>query len=319
MAEEKVDYVVMEVSSQALKLHRVDGVNFDYAVFTNLYKDHISVKEHPDIEDYFESKAKLFQMAPKGYVNFDDYRALKLMKLASNCNFKTYAVDNNADLLAKDITITNVSVDFKVKLGTRNERIKVNIPGRYSVYNALAAISIANEIGVDPEIMKEALANIIVPGRNELVPNKDELAIMIDYAHNPESLSNILKAAKSYTKGRVICVFGCGGDRDKTKRPEMGEVAGRIADYTIVTSDNPRTEKPEDIIEDIKVGIDKTKGKYEVVVERKDAIERAVKMMNKKDIVILAGKGHETYIEINGEKLHFDEREVVKEILGEKK
>ena len=319
MAEEKVDYVVMEVSSQALKLHRVDGVNFDYAVFTNLYKDHISVKEHPDIEDYFESKAKLFQMAPKGYVNLDDYRALKLMKLASNCNFKTYAVDNNADLLAKDITITNVSVDFKVKLGTRNERIKVNIPGRYSVYNALAAISIANEIGVDPEIMKEALANIIVPGRNELVPNKDELAIMIDYAHNPESLSNILKAAKAYTKGRVICVFGCGGDRDKTKRPEMGEVAGRIADYTIVTSDNPRTEKPEDIIEDIKVGIDKTKGKYEVVVERKDAIERAVKMMNKKDIVILAGKGHETYIEINGEKLHFDEREVVKEILGEKK
>ena len=319
MAEEKVDYVVMEVSSQALKLHRVDGVNFDYAVFTNLYKDHISVKEHPDIEDYFESKAKLFQMAPKGYVNLDDYRALKLMKLASNCNFKTYAVDNNADLLAKDITITNVSVDFKVKLGTRNERIKVNIPGRYSVYNALAAISIANEIGVDPEIMKEALANIIVPGRNELVPNKDELAIMIDYAHNPESLSNILKAAKTYTKGRVICVFGCGGDRDKTKRPEMGEVAGRIADYTIVTSDNPRTEKPEDIIEDIKVGIDKTKGKYEVVVERKDAIERAVKMMNKKDIVILAGKGHETYIEINGEKLHFDEREVVKEILGEKK
>ena len=319
MAEEKVDYVVMEVSSQALKLHRVDGVNFDYAVFTNLYKDHISVKEHPDIEDYFESKAKLFQMAPKGYVNLDDYRALKLMRLASNCNFKTYAVDNNADLLAKDITITNVSVDFKVKLGTRNERIKVNIPGRYSVYNALAAISIANEIGVDPEIMKEALANIIVPGRNELVPNKDELAIMIDYAHNPESLSNILKAAKAYTKGRVICVFGCGGDRDKTKRPEMGEVAGRIADYTIVTSDNPRTEKPEDIIEDIKVGIDKTKGKYEVVVERKDAIERAVKMMNKKDIVILAGKGHETYIEINGEKLHFDEREVVKEILGEKK
>ena len=319
MAREKVDYVVMEVSSQALKLHRVDGVEFDYAIFTNLYKDHISQKEHPDIEDYFASKLKLFEMAPKAFINLDDYRALKLMKGAPNCNFKTYAVDNNADMLAKDITITNVSVDFKVKLGMRNERVKVNIPGRYSVYNALAAISIANEVGVGAEAIKEALVDILVPGRNELVPNKDELAIMIDYAHNPESLSNVLKATKTYTKGRVICVFGCGGDRDKTKRPEMGEIAGRLADYTIVTSDNPRTEKPEEIVEQIKEGIEKTKGKFEVIVDRREAIEKAIKMMNKKDIVILAGKGHETYQEINGEKHPFDERVIVKEILGENK
>ena len=317
MADEKVDYAVMEVSSQALKLHRVDGTEFDYAIFTNLYKDHISPKEHPDFEDYFESKAKLFGMAKKAFVNLDDYRALKLMKSVKTCDFKTYAVDNNADMLAKDITITNVSVDFKVKLGMRNERIKVNIPGRYSVYNALAAISIANELKVDPEKIKEALIDIVVPGRNELVPNKQELAIMIDYAHNPESLSNVLKAAKTYTKGRVICVFGCGGDRDRTKRPEMGEIAGRLADYTIVTTDNPRTEAPEAIIEDIKEGIDKTKGKYEIVVDRIEAISKALKMMNKKDIVILAGKGHETYQEINGVKNHFDEREIVKELLGE--
>ena len=319
MARQKVDYVVMEVSSQSLKLNRVEGTNFDYAIFTNLYKDHISLKEHTDMNEYFESKLKLFQMTPKGFVNSDDFKCNKIINGAKNCDIKTYAVDNKADLLAKDITITNISVDFKVKLGNKNERIKVNIPGRYSVYNALAAISLANSIGIDAEKIKEGLENIVVPGRNELVPNKEELAIMIDYAHTAESLENILQATKTYTPGRVICVFGCGGDRDKEKRPRMGEVAGRLADYSIVTSDNPRTEKPEDIIAQIEKGIAKTKGKYEVIVDRKKAIEKAIKMMNKRDIVILAGKGHEVYQEINGEKRPFDERQIVKEILGEKK
>ena len=319
MARQKVDYVVMEVSSQSLKLNRVEGTNFDYAIFTNLYKDHISLKEHTDMNEYFESKLKLFQMTPKGFVNSDDFKSNKIINAAKNCDIKTYAVDNKADLLAKDITITNISVDFKVKLGNKNERIKVNIPGRYSVYNALAAISFANSIGIDAEKIKEGLENIVVPGRNELVPNKEELAIMIDYAHTAESLENILQATKTYTPGRVICVFGCGGDRDKEKRPRMGEVAGRLADYSIVTSDNPRTEKPEDIIAQIEKGIAKTKGKYEVIVDRKKAIEKAIKMMNKRDIVILAGKGHEVYQEINGEKRPFDERQIVKEILGEKK
>ena len=319
MARQKVDYVVMEVSSQSLKLNRVEGTNFDYAIFTNLYKDHICLKEHTDMNEYFESKLKLFQMTPKGFVNSDDFKCNKIINGAKNCDIKTYAVDNKADLLAKDITITNISVDFKVKLGNKNERIKVNIPGRYSVYNALAAISFANSIGIDAEKIKEGLENIVVPGRNELVPNKEELAIMIDYAHTAESLENILQATKTYTPGRVICVFGCGGDRDKEKRPRMGEVAGRLADYSIVTSDNPRTEKPEDIIAQIEKGIAKTKGKYEVIVDRKKAIEKAIKMMNKRDIVILAGKGHEVYQEINGEKRPFDERQIVKEILGEKK
>lgn len=319
MAKQKVDYVVMEVSSQSLKLNRVEGCNFDYAIFTNLYKDHISLKEHADMNEYFESKLKLFQMTPKGFINSDDFKCNKIINGAKNCDIKTYAVDNKADLLAKDITITNISVDFKVKIANKNERIKVNIPGRYSVYNALAAISFATTIGIDSEKIKEGLENIVVPGRNELVPNKEELAIMIDYAHTAESLENILQATKTYTPGRVICVFGCGGDRDREKRPRMGEVAGRLADYTIVTSDNPRTEKPEDIIAEIEKGISKTKGKYEVIVDRKKAIEKAIKMMNKRDIVILAGKGHEVYQEINGEKKPFDERKIVKEILGEKK
>jgi len=319
MAKEKVEYVVMEVSSQSLKLNRVLGSYFDYAIFTNLYEDHISSKEHPNMQDYFESKLKLFLMAKKGYVNADDFKCNKIKKAATNCDIKTYSIDNNSDMIAKDITITNVSVDFKTKLDGRNERIKVNIPGRYSVYNALAAISITKDLGVKTESIKEALESIIVPGRNELVPNKKELAIMIDYAHTAESLENILKATKAYTQGRVICVFGCGGDRDKTKRPRMGEVAGRVADYTIITTDNPRTEKPEDIIAQIEEGTSKTKGKYEVIVDRKQAIKKAIEMMNTKDILILAGKGHETYQEINGVKNPFDEREIIKEILGEKK
>ncbi len=319
MAKAKVEYVVMEVSSQSLKLSRVEGCYFDYAIFTNLYKDHISLKEHSDMNEYFESKLKLFSMAPKGFVNSDDFKCNKIINNSPKCDIKTYAVDNKADILAKDITITNISVDFKVKLGTKNERVKVNIPGRYSVYNALAAISLATSLGIDTEKIKEGLENIVVPGRNELVPNKEELAIMIDYAHTAESLENILQATKTYTPGRVICVFGCGGDRDTEKRPRMGEVSGRVADYTIVTTDNPRTEKPEDIISEIEKGISKTKGKYEIVVDRKEAIAKAIKMMNKRDIVIIAGKGHEVYQEINGEKKPFDEREIIKEILGEKK
>ncbi len=317
MAKAKCDYVIMEVSSQSLKLHRVDGCHFDYGIFTNLYKDHISLKEHASMDEYFESKLKLFSMCPVGYVNADDFKCNKIIKESPNCQIKTYSVDNKSDLIAKDITITNVSVDFKVKLGQRNERIRVNIPGRYSVYNALAAISVTSSIGVDAETIKEGLNDVLVPGRNELVPNKKELAIMIDYAHTAESLQNILQAAKTYTPGKVICVFGCGGDRDKEKRPVMGEVSGRLADYTFVTTDNPRTEDPLDIISQIEEGISKTKGKYEVVPDRKEAIRKAIEMMNKRDIVIIAGKGHEMYQEINGEKHPFDERQIVKEILGE--
>lgn len=319
MAKEKVDYVVMEVSSQSLKLSRVEGSYFDYGIFTNLYKDHISLKEHADMNEYFETKLKLFSMCAKGFVNSDDFKCNKIIKSSPQCDIKTYAVDNKADLLAKDITITNISVDFKVKIETRNERIKVNIPGRYSVYNALAAISLAINLGINAEKIKEGLDNIVVPGRNELVPNKEDLAIMIDYAHTAESLENILQATKTYTPGRVICVFGCGGDRDTEKRPKMGEVSGRLADYTIVTTDNPRTEEPEKIITEIESGISKTKGKYEIIVDRKEAIKKAIKMMNKRDIVILAGKGHETYQEINGKKNPFDERIIVKDIIGEKK
>ena len=314
MVDQKVEFVVMEVSSQALKLGRVIGSNFDVGVYTNFSKEHISAKEHTDMEDYFNSKMKLFSMCQTAFINIDDFRGARV-KREAKAQVKTYGIDNNCDLLAKDITITNIGVDFKARLGDRNERIKVDIPGRFSVYNSLAAISVALFYGVEPEKIKTALENIKIPGRSELVPNKKELSIMIDFAHSPESLQSILQAVKTYTKGRVIVVFGCGGDRDKGKRPLMGEIAGRIADYSIITSDNPRSEKPEDIIKDIEEGISKTKGKYEIIVDRNFAIEKAIKMANKKDIIILAGKGHETYQEINGTKYPYNEREIIKEII----
>lgn len=317
MKENGVEYVVMEVSSQSLKLHRVDGCNFDIVVFTNFSEDHISEKEHPNMQDYFESKLKLFKMCKKGFSNIDDLYGAKIPSLFPKSDIEGYGIDNYGKFLAKDITVTNSFVDFKFKLSERNERIKIDIPGRFTVYNALAAICVCKTFGIGSEDIKEALLNIKVPGRSEMVENKLEIPIMIDYAHSPESLQNILSAVKSYTKGRVISVFGCGGDRDTRKRPLMGEISGKIADYTIITSDNPRTENPEEIVNQIEEGIKNTNGKYEKIVDRTEAIKKAIKIASKSDIVVLAGKGHEPYQEINGIKHPFDERIIVKEITNQ--
>ena len=314
MLKSGVEYAVMEVSSQSLKLNRVIGCEFDLAVFTNFSKDHISANEHPDMEDYFNSKLELFKMCKNAIVNIDDLQVSKMPKLFPESNIVTYGIDNHANMLARDITVTNMFVDFRAKINGKNERIKVGIPGRFSVYNSLAAIGVAEKFGVDTEAIKQALLEVRVPGRSELVDNNLEIPVMIDYAHSPESLQNILSAVKSYTRGMVISVFGCGGDRDSSKRPIMGEISGKIADYTIITSDNPRTEVPEEIVNQIEVGIKKTKGKYEVIVDRKEAMEKAIKMATKRDIVVLAGKGHETYQEINHVKHDFNERVIVKEI-----
>ena len=316
MVEEKVDTVVMEVSSQSLKLHRVDGCEFDYAVFTNFSEDHISPKEHPDMEDYFNSKLLLIKQAKTSFINNDDFHVAKVKKILPECDIRTYGIDNEANFIAKDITVTNSSVDFKVKIGGKNERVKTGIPGRFSVYNSLAAIAIAENLGANADEIKEALLEVRVPGRSELVDNKKGLTIMIDYAHSPESLQSILNAVKSYTRGRVISVFGCGGDRDPGKRPIMGEISGKIADFTIITSDNPRTEEPEKIVKQIEEGIIKTKGKYVAIVDRTEAIKHAIEIANKNDIIVLAGKGHETYQEINGEKYPYDERKIIKKIIG---
>lgn len=317
MVKEKCDVAVMEVSSQSLKLGRVDGCEFNIGIFTNFSKDHISKKEHSNMEEYFESKVKLFKMCKYAFINSDDVYANKLPSLVPECEFKTYGIDNPAGLLAKDITVTNSYVDFKVKLGDKNQRVKTGIPGRFSVYNSLAAICVATKFGCSPENIQEALLNVRVPGRSELVDNEKELTIMVDYAHSPESLESILTTVREYTQGNVICVFGCGGDRDSGKRPIMGEISGVLADYTIITSDNPRTEEPEKIIEQIEQGIKKTKGKYECIVDRKEAIEKGIKMLHKRDILVIAGKGHELVQEIKGKYYPFDERKIVREILGE--
>lgn len=318
MVKAKCEVVVMEVSSQSLKLDRVAGCDFDIGVFTNFSEDHISPKEHPDMKDYFDSKLKLFDMCKKCFVNADDLQTSKIPKLLPEKDVSTYGIDNYCNLLAKDITVTNSAVDFKVKIGTRNERIKTDIPGRFSVYNALAAIAITTALGCSAEPIKEALLDVKVPGRSELVENSKGLTIMIDYAHSPESLENILSATKSYTKGRLISLFGCGGDRDSGKRPLMGEISGRIADFTIITSDNPRTEDPTEIVKEIEVGMKKTKGKYICIVDRIEAIKYAIKMANKNDIIVLAGKGHEPYQEINHKKYPFDERIIVNDIINGK-
>ena len=315
MVEAECDVVIMEVSSQSLKLDRVIGCDFDIGVFTNFSEDHISPKEHADMKEYFDSKMKLFDMCKYCYINADDLQTSKIPKLLPEKNIQTYGIDNYCNLLAKDITVTSSTVDFKVKIGTRNERVKIQIPGRFTVYNALAAIAITTKLGCDAESIKTALLELKVPGRSELIENKKELVIMIDYAHSPESLENILSAVKSYTKGKLISLFGCGGDRDSKKRPLMGQISGKIADFTIITSDNPRTENPDDIVSQIEEGMKKTKGKYICIVDRVEAIKYAIKMATKNDIIVLAGKGHEPYQEINGVKYPFDERVIVNEII----
>ena len=319
MVKEGCDVVVMEVSSQSLKLNRVAGSDFDIALFTNFSEDHISPKEHPDMKDYFNSKLKLFEISKSGIVNADNLYTYRVPSLIQDKEIMTYGIDNSADLIAKDITITNSYVDFRVKINGKNERIKTAIPGRFSVYNSLAAISVCTKLGASTENIMEALNEVRVPGRSELVDNGMGLTIMIDYAHTADSLENILSAAKAYTRGRVISVFGCGGDRDKSKRPAMGEVSGKVADYTFITSDNPRTEDPETIVKEVEVGMKKTKGKYEVIVDRTEAIKAAMKMAGPKDIIILAGKGHEPYQEINGVKHDYDERIIVKQLEQELK
>ncbi len=312
MADEKVDVVVMEVSSHSLALDRVLGIDFDIAVFTNLTQDHMDF--HETFDNYLAAKAKLFTMAKVGYVNCDDMYAKRLMNMAT-CQVETYGIDNNPFVCARDIIITNSYSDFKLPFNKTIQRIKVGIPGRYTVYNALAAICVCIRLGCGFENVLDGLEKVRVPGRSEIVPNLRDFTIMVDYAHTPDSLENILRASRVYTKGKIICVFGCGGDRDTAKRPMMGEIAGKLAGYTVITSDNPRTEDPVKIVEQIEEGIKKTNGKYKVIVDRRKAIEHALSQAQKNDLVLVAGKGHETYQEINGEKHHFDDREVILEAL----
>jgi len=310
MKKEKVEIVVMEVSSQSLKLDRLAGIEFDMGIFTNLSEEHISENEHPDIEDYFNSKLKLFNMCKIGYINADDVFASKIKKLAT-AEIHTYGIDNFSELIAKDVTVKQDNVDFKVKITERNEIVKVGIPGRYSVYNALGAICVAKKMGASADNIKEALMDIKVPGRAEIVPNEKGINIIIDYAHTPESLKSIITSVKYYAKGRIITLFGSAGERDARKRPMMGEISAKLSDFTIITTENPKRNDPKEIIKDIENGAKKTNGKYICIVDREEAIRYAIKMANKNDTILLAGKGHELYEDVNGKKVYFDERAII--------
>ena len=310
MVDDGMEYVVMEVSSHALELSRVYGIKFEIGVFTNLSREHLDF--HQDMDNYLKAKAKLFNQSIFGVINADDIYTPKLLKLVG-CKYVKYGLDNEANISATDIKINNNYVDFKMYINKQLQTITVPIPGKYTVYNAIAAIAVTSMLGCQMEDVLKGLATVKVPGRSEIVQIGKSFAVLIDYAHNPSSLEAILMNTKKYIKGRVILVFGCGGNRDTTKRAQMGEIAGKFADFTIITTDNPRDEKPAKIASDIEEGMKLTKGMYKVIEKRKEAIEFAMRIAWKNDTVILAGKGHETYQELaGGKKIHFDEREIVK-------
>ena len=319
MAEEGCDIVVMEASSQGLMLHRTAGIPFEIGIFTNLGKDHIGPNEHSDFENYKQCKGLLFQQCRLGIANADDRYFRDVLKNAT-CRVETFGFSENADLRAENIKLISrpgyLGVAYHAS-GIMDLDVEIDIPGRFSVYNSLTAIAVCRHFQVPTEKIKKALREVKVKGRIERVPVSDEFTLLIDYAHNAMSLENLLTTLREYDPGRLVCLFGCGGNRSKDRRYEMGEVSGRLADLTIITSDNPRFEEPQAIIDDIKTGIEKTDGKYVEICGRKDAIRYAIETGKPGDVIILAGKGHEDYQEIKGIKYPMDERVLIAEILEE--
>ncbi len=320
MADARCDTVVMEVSSQGLMMHRTQGFVFDIGVFTNIEPDHIGPNEHKDFEDYMACKGLLFRQCRVGIVNCDDTHWREVTK-GHTCALETFGFSKEADLQAYDMRLMrgpgSLGVDFKVK-GLTELSVETNTPGRFSVYNALTAIAVCRHFGVAKEDIQEAVLRSHVKGRIELVKVSDQFTLMIDYAHNAMALESLLKTLREYEPHRLICLFGCGGNRSKLRRYEMGEVSGRLADLTVITSDNPRFEEPQDIIDDIKTGIAKTQGRYVEICDRKEAIRYVIEHGEPGDIIVLAGKGHEDYQEIKGRKYPMDERVLIADILKER-
>lgn len=311
--------VVMEVTSSALAKHRVECCNFNVGVFTNLSQDHLD--EHGTMENYKNEKMKLFEKCSVGIVNLDDKIAEEIIE-KSTCKIITYGINKEADIRATEIRYENDCVIFKIKFKDINwswwsmQYVKVNIPGKVTVYNTLAAIGACLGLKMEIGDIISVLSKLkYVPGRLEMVKNNANKNVIVDYAHTPDALERLLMMARDTTKGRLVTIFGCGGDRDKTKRKIMGMAAGILSDYCIITSDNPRTEDPESIIEDVEEGMRSINSTYEKIVDRRKAIEKGIKLLKDEDLLIIAGKGHEDYQIIGNEKIHFDDREIVKEIL----
>ncbi|KGM96644.1 UDP-N-acetylmuramoyl-L-alanyl-D-glutamate--2,6-diaminopimelate ligase [Clostridium botulinum] len=316
MKDKNIEYCIMEVSSHSLSLDRVYGLEFSQGVFTNLTQDHLDF--HKTFENYYEAKLSMFNNAKNSIINIDDSYGERMLKDIPNTSIKvTYSTERQADLVAKNIVNHAKGAEFDLVYKEFTIHINLSIPGIYNVYNALCSAAACLEEGISIEKVKEGLENVVVPGRCENVTKKYNLGfdVIVDYAHTPDGLENILNTAKDFTKGRLISVFGCGGDRDKTKRPIMGKIGSNLSDIAIITSDNPRTEEPMSIINDVVSGIDKDN--YVVVENRKDAIKEAMRIAKKDDVIVVAGKGHEDYQILKDKVIHFDEREVIADIVKE--
>ncbi len=313
-----IQIVVMEVSSQALKQHRTEGFVFDYGIFTNLGADHIAPGEHASLQEYMACKGMLFRQCRMGIVNGDDAHVAEVTQ-GHTCRLETYGMGRECMLRAGDLRLVSdpgrLGVAFQVS-GLLDMEAQIAMPGRFSVYNALCAIALCRHFGVPQDAVQQALLKVQVKGRIEKVELPCRFTLLIDYAHNAMALENLLGSLREYRPRRLVCLFGCGGDRAKGRRYEMGEVSGRMADMTILTSDNPRTEEPDQIIRDIETGILPTGGKYLKIRDRREAIFYALSQGQEGDIIVLAGKGHEDYQEIQGVKYHMDERQIVREWLA---
>lgn len=311
--------VVMEVSSQGLMMHRTAGFMFEIGIFTNLEPDHIGPNEHTSFEEYMACKGLLFKQCKTGIVNIDDEHCEKVIE-GHICEIETFGFSEKADLRAVDTRLVSrpgyLGVSYEAQ-GLVNMEVEIDVPGKFSVYNSLTAIAICRHFNVTEENMKKALKVAKVKGRIEMVKVSEEFTLMIDYAHNAMSLESLLTSLREYHPKRLVCLFGCGGNRSKLRRYEMGEVSGKLADLTIITSDNPRFEEPQAIIDDIKTGMAKTKGAYVEIADRKEAIKYAIEHGQPGDVIVLAGKGHEDYQEIKGKKYPMDERVLIQEVLEE--
>lgn len=321
MADSGIEVCVMEASSQGFLMKRTLGTEFEIGIFTNLEPDHIGPNEHDSFENYMECKSMLFRQCKAGILNADDEHLEGILK-GHTCEVFTYGMSENADYRASNVKLFEekgvLGISFSVN-GRINTDVAIDMPGKFSLYNALTAVSVCSYLGIKEDAIKSALKSAKVKGRIEMVPVSDDFTLMIDYAHNAMALESLLTTLKEYESGRLVCVFGCGGNRAKSRRFEMGEVSGRLADFTIITSDNPRFEEPLDIIADIVTGIEKTDGEYIKIPDRKEAIKYAIENGRKGDIIVLAGKGHEDYQEIKGVKYPMDERVLISEVLEELK
>lgn len=319
MVEAGCEVCVMEVSSQGLMMHRTAGIPFEIGIFTNLAPDHIGPNEHASFEEYAACKGMLFRQCRIGIGNIDDEH-FDLVLEGHTCTLETIGFSEKADYRASDMELIGrpgyLGVKYHVS-GKLSMDVEIDVPGRFSVYNSLVAIAVCEHFKVSEADLKEALKVVKTKGRIEMVKVSDDFILMIDYAHNAMSLESLLETLREYHPKRLVCVFGCGGNRSKLRRYEMGEVSGRLADLTVITSDNPRFEEPQAIIDDIKTGMAKTDGKYVEISDRKEAIRYVIEHGQKGDVIVLAGKGHEDYQEIKGKKYPMDERVLIQEVLKE--